>query len=328
MKFGIIGSAHGHIMSFINDMLSVGHAFTGVVDDGFELCKNISGKYNVPIFSSPKELFDTCIDVAGSSAVNNLKADIIRQCSQNGVHIMLDKPLVTDSGSLDSVTDIISKGSIQIGLMLTVRFIPAVVELKKLIDEGRLGRLISIEIFNPHKLIPENRPAWHFDKIQSGGIIIDLMIHSVDTFNWLTGSEITDFYGTATKSGLPDKPDFFDSAQFAVIGSKNTTGYFRADWNMPDGHWNWGDMRIFVTGTDGSAEVRATGDPLTGKPALILYSKNAQTIAVNLQNTGGSETLDFINRIETNPYIIGHDDILSATKTTLLFDMQVKKLYI
>lgn len=328
MRFGITGSAHGHILSFINDMLSSGHEFTGVVNDGLELCKTISGKYNVPLVDSSKDLLTSGIDIAGSSAVNDQKAEIIKECSLYGVHVMLDKPLVTDEASLDMVKDVISQGRIQIGLMLTVRFMPAVAALKRLVDEGRLGELISLEIFNPHKLMPDKRPAWHFDKAQSGGIIVDLMIHSIDTFNWLTNSDITDFYGTITKSSLPDKPGFYDSSQFFAIGSKNTTGYFRVDWNMPDKHWNWGDMRIFASGTKACAEVRATGDPLTRQPMLILYSKDMDTSVIDTGRITGSETTDFLNRIDSRPYVIGHDDIISATTTTLLFDKYAKKLHI
>ncbi len=176
--------------------------------------------------------------------------------------------------------------------------------------------------------MPEKRPDWHFDREQSGGIIVDLMIHSVDTFNWLTKSNITDFYGTITKSSLPDKSGFYDSSQFMAIGSKNTTGYFRVDWNMPNGHWNWGDMRIFASGTNGCAEVRATGDPISRKPLLIHYSKYTETTTIDSMDCSGSETTDFLKRINSLPYIIGHEDIISATKTTILFDKYVKKLNI
>ena len=43
---------------------------------------------------------------------------------------------------------------------------------------------------------------------KSGGIAVDLHLHSIDIFNWLTGGKITEYSGIMPKSVLKEKPDF------------------------------------------------------------------------------------------------------------------------
>lgn len=324
MKFGVIGSAHGHILAFIRDMLMSGGKFAGIFDDGSDNIRLISEQHKVPVFSDMDVLFAQKIDIAGTSAVNSLKIGIVEACARHGVHIMADKPIVVDESQLARLERVINSGTIQVGLMLSLRFLPEIFTLKRLIDDGLLGRLISVEIFNPHKLNPETRPDWHFDKSLSGGIAIDLFPHSIDIFQWLTGSKIKNYNGVIVKSMLHDKPDFYDASQFMVFSESGISGYLRVDWHMPEAHWSWGDIRIFCSGTKGMAEVRATGDPITGERSVILYRNDTETAKADIISYDKTETTDFIDRIEGKDYSIGHEDIVSASRLAVEFDKSAK----
>lgn len=324
MKFGIIGSGHGHIMSFINDMLKLGWEFAGIFNDGSTYAKTISEKNNVPLFDDADELFSKGITVAGTSAVNSNKIDIIESCEKHNVHIMVDKPIVVDEAQYKRLEEVINRGKIQVGLMLSIRFLPAVHTLKKLIDNGTIGQLVSMEIFNPHKLTPEIRPEWHFDKSRNGGIAIDLFGHSIDTFQWLTGSKITDYNGVMTKSILGEKPDFYDASQFMVLNQAGVCGYFRVDWHIPEKHWSWGDIRIFCTGTKGQIEVRAVGDPVTREQQVILYGIDSDTRNIPLESPGKTETTDFIDRLDGKDASITPKDILETARLSVEFDKVAK----
>lgn len=320
MRFGVVGSAHGHIFTFIRDMLASGGEFVGIFDDGSENVHLISEQQKVPVFSDMDTLFAQKIDIAGTSAINSQKIGIIEACARHGVHIMADKPIVVDESQLVRLERVINTSTIQVGLMLSLRFLPEVITLKRLIDDDLLGRLISVEIFNPHKLNPETRPDWHFDKSRNGGIAIDLFPHSIDIFQWLTGSKITNYNGVIVKSTLYDKPDFYDSSQFLVFSESGVSGYFRVDWHMPAKHWSWGDIRIFCTGTKGMAEIRASGDPITREQSVILYRNDAETAKADIVSCDKTETTDFIGRIAGKGFSISHEDILSASRLAVEFD--------
>jgi predicted dehydrogenase len=326
VNFGIIGSAHSHIYEIIEAFIASEGKFMGIYNDGSDLAIEISSRYSVPLFDDINELFALGIEVAGTSAINNKKIDIIVLCAKNNVHIMADKPIVINEQQYLRLENVIKNSGIQVGLMLSVRFLPAVYTLKKLIDSGVIGKLLSVEIFNPHKLNAPTRPEWHFDKKQNGGIAIDLHVHSIDTFNWLTGSKITEYSGTMIKSVLAEKPDFYDASQFMVHTDAGVTGYFRVDWHTPDMHWSWGDIRIFCTGSKGQIEVRASGDPITKQKQVILYGIDSETQNIEMEDPNCNETVDFINRIKGKKHIITHHDILEATRLSIEFD-KCAKLY-
>lgn len=328
MNFAVIGSAHGHIHEFIGDMLDLKGNFIGVYEDGSGTARGISDKYGVPLYDDIDELLEQGIVVAGTSAINNEKINIIEKCSEKGVHIIVDKPLVVDHEQYNRLQKVIETGKIQVGLMLTVRFMPEIVTLKRLIEDDVIGRLISVEIFNPHKLIAETRADWVFDDKLSGGIAVDLMVHSVDLYNWLAESEIQDFHGVAQKSIMNEKENFYDSTQFLVTSKNGTSGYFRADWHMTDSHWTWGDFRVFCSGTKGCVEVRALGDPLTREPLIVLYEEGKETCKLDILDYKNSVTKDFVNRVEGKEHVIGHEDILSATKISIEMENYAKRISI
>lgn len=327
MNFAVIGSAHGHITSFIEDMLAKQGNFVGIYDDNSSLASKIAEDYGVPLIEDMEELFNKNVDVAGTSEVNHKKIDVIEKCSEKGVHIIADKPIVVNESQYKRLEKIVDEDKIEIGLMLTVRFMPVIRKVKEIVEENIIGDLLAVEIFSPHSLHPETRPDWHFDKEKNGGIIIDLMIHSVDLYNWLTQDEITDFSGTVQKSILKEKKDFYDSAQIFVESRKGSSGYFRVDWHMSDSHWSWGDLRVFCTGSKGLLEARVIGDPVTQESQVILFEEGEETRRVKIDESKElSVTDDFINRIQGKNYIIGQEDILKATRATIEFDRDIEKI--
>lgn len=326
MKFGVIGSAHGHIYEFIEDMLSLGGEFSGVYNDNSELAQDLSKKYSVPLFEDAEKLFQCGIEIAGTTAINNRKIDIIEQCSCHGVHVMADKPAVINEDQYLRLKKVMEEGKIEVGLMLTIRFMDEVQAIKSILDQKTIGELLSVEIFNPHRLTPHTRPDWHFEEDLNGGIVIDLLVHSIDLFNWFTSSEIESYTGVAQKSILKEKKTFYDSSQFFVTSKAGASGYFRVDWHIPDTHWNWGDMRIFCTGSKGCLEARCLGDPLTKEPLVVLFQNGSETVKLNVPKCNTSVTKDFFYRIQKQKHIIGHKDILEVCKSSIEFNKSAQKV--
>lgn len=326
MKFAVVGSAHDHIYEFIEDMLKTDGEFIGVYNDNSPIALNIAEKYGVPVFKSMKNIFNTGVKIVGTSAINNKKIDIIEWCNQYGVHVMADKPIVVNLEQYERLVRVIEKGKIEVGMMLSAHFTSGVYSVKKLIDEGLLGNLVSIEIFNPHRLTASKRPDWHFEKEQNGGIIIDLMVHSIDLFNWFTGSGIVNYNGIVQKTILKEKKDFYDSTQFIVCSKNGISGYLRADWHMPDSHWTWGDLRIFCSGTKGCLEARVLGDPLTKRAVIVFYQEGNETRELPVEDCNNSTTKDFVKRVNNKSYLISHKDILETTRLCLAFDKQAMRI--
>lgn len=326
LTFSIIGCQHAHISIFIEEMIELGHTCAGIYEaDNKELLHSMAEKYHLEIVEDVETLLSEEVSIVGCAAINHEKIDIIELCEQHGKHIMVDKPLITNEEDFSRVVDVINRGKIQIGLLLTERFRPSIYTLKEKIDQGDIGEVVSIEMRKPHRLKASERPKWHFSKEQCGGIIVDLFIHDFDLLHWLTERKVTNISGYASKNILPEYPTFYDVANLQVLLDDEIICNLYADWHTPNKSWTWGDCRLFVTGTKGIFELRLSGDPLITKDELMIRITHEEEISqVKLTEAPKSITEDFLDRINHQDSLIKHDDILAATKETLNADHHVK----
>jgi len=326
LTFSIIGCQHPHIEIFIQEMLDMGHKCKGIYEkENIELTKIIADKFNIDIKNDLDSLLSQEVNVVGSAAINNRKVDIIEMCEKYGKDIMVDKPLVTNKEDFERVKEVIDRNKIQVGMLLTERFRPSLYTLKQKVIKGELGKIVSIEMRKPHLLKPFERPKWHFSKEECGGIIIDLFVHDFDLLHWITSQEIGTINGYVSKNILPEYPEFYDTANLQVLLNKGIIASLYADWHTPEKSWTWGDGRIFVVGTKGTAEIRAEGDPFVSSNEIMIqitHDKKAQII--ELQTPPITITKDFLNRIDGKRAIISHEDILNTTNATLVSDDKVK----
>lgn len=321
-RFGVYGCQHAHIAGFVDQMIALGATCVGIYEpDSPGLAKNISERHGIPLVDDPAAFLDESVRIIGSSAVNNRKIDVIEWCDRHGKHVMVDKPVITNRDQLQRLEAVIDKGNIQVGMLLTERFRASISTLKRAIDEGRFGRIVSITMRKPHRLAPASRHAWHFSKEENGGLVIDLFVHDFDLLRFLTGEEVAAVHSQLAKHIAPEHPTFYDTATAQVMMSNGTLAQLYTDWHTPSKSWTWGDCRIFVTGTNGCAKLRLSGDPSVGKEELYFQVTNDEPFArVELSKPDTNITEDFIRRIEHKPSVLSHRDIVETCRATVLAD--------
>ncbi|UOQ47646.1 Gfo/Idh/MocA family oxidoreductase [Gracilibacillus caseinilyticus] len=328
MKFSIIGCQHPHISIFIKEMLDLGYKCVGIYEsENRTLVKTIAEKYNLKMVDDIDLLLDESVEVVGCASINKDKINIIEMCEQYKKHIMIDKPAVTNRKDFERLKAVAERGKMQIGMLLTERFRPSIYTVKKQIDDGRLGDIVSISMRKPHQLNPAKRPPWHFSKEQSGGIIIDLFVHDIDLLRWLSGDEINTISCHAAKNILPEYPSFYDAAGMQIVMNDGVISQLYADWHTPDKSWTWGDCRLYVVGTKGVAEIRLEGDPFISDTDLVLRVSDDEVLTkVPTIQPPVTITEDFLQRIRGEYGFIGHQDLLVATEATIKADEQANKV--
>ncbi|SEL74410.1 Predicted dehydrogenase [Paenibacillus sp. cl141a] len=321
-KFGIIGCQHAHIGMFIEEMLALGYECAGVYEpDNQTLARTLADRYDLELTGDRESMLaDEGVGIIGCAAINDEKMDVIELCELHGKPVMIDKPAVTDRAGLIRLRGLLDRGRIEVGMMLTERFRPSLHTVHRMIRAGELGDIIHISMRKPHRLNPETRPAWHFDRGQSGGIINDLFVHDFDLLRWLTGREVETTSGYLAKHILPEYPTFYDAAGVQVFMAGGITAQLYADWHTPAGSWTWGDGRIFITGTRGIAEIRLEGDPLLSSDEVALVITDQELRSLPLTAPAISLSQDFLNRVAGEAGLITHDDIYKASEATVMAD--------
>jgi predicted dehydrogenase len=147
--------------------------------------------------------------------------------------------------------------------------VEAAVKADDLIRQGAIGRVVQVIGLGPHRLSAPTRPAWFWDPVQYGGILVDIGCHQIEQFLHYAGAnDARVLHSKVGNYHNPAHPVFQDFGDATLVADNGATGYFRVDWFTPNGLGAWGDGRTVILGTDGYIELRkyldvardATGD--------------------------------------------------------------------
>jgi predicted dehydrogenase len=149
-----------------------------------------------------------------------------------------------------------------------------------------------------------HRPDWTFDKKYFGGILNDLASHQMEQFLFFTGSTSAEIVasnvGNFKHTQFPKIHDFGD----VMVRSPHATGYVRVDWLTPKGLDTWGDVRLFILGTEGYIELRKNTD-IAGRDGdnhLFMVDHNGMqhVDCTDVKPPFGEQLIyDVLNRTET-----------------------------
>ena len=148
------------------------------------------------------------IDVINICTPNNLHKDIILMALRAGKHIYCDKPLVTSVEEAEAVLTETEKSGLVNQVAFNNRFFPAVIRAKQLIEEGRIGKVLSFRAVYLHSgsVDPDKPMGWKQDKkAGGGGVLFDMGSHVLDLMYYLLGEY--DSLSARTEIVYAQRPD-------------------------------------------------------------------------------------------------------------------------
>ena len=134
------------------------------------------------------------IDAVDICVPNNLHKEIALAAADAGKIILCEKPLAMNTAEGEEMCQAVERGGIANMVWYNYRRVPAVTFAKKLIDEGKLGKIFHYRAnFLQDSTISEELPQggnalWRLDVAAAGsGVTGDLLAHCIDTAIWLNG---------------------------------------------------------------------------------------------------------------------------------------------
>jgi len=314
LKFAAIGLNHGHIVGMCNALLRGGGAlakFHAVEDD---LAAEFQRQFPQALRVADERaiLEDPEIATVASAAIPDERAPLGIRAMQAGKDFMADKPGAT---TLEQLADL-RRVQAETGRIYSIAYSErldnhATVKASELVAAGAIGEVIQTVGLGPHKLNPETRADWFWDRARFGGILCDLASHQVDQFLHFTGSTTAEVTAAQVANfHHRDRPGFEDFGDVMLRGNGRSgagaAGYCRVDWFTPAGLDVFGDGRLTIIGTDGTIEVRKYADPagLPGGSHLILVDRKGVT-----RMQPGSIELPYGRQLV--------DDVLNRTETAM-----------
>lgn len=134
------------------------------------------------------------IDMIDICTPNFTHCEIALAAAKAGKMILSEKPLAMNVAEAEEMVAAVEKAGVPNLVSYNYRRVPAVTLAKKLIDEGRLGRIfhyraVFLQDWTISSDLPQGGDAlWRLDiKAAGSGVTGDLLAHCIDTAIWLNG---------------------------------------------------------------------------------------------------------------------------------------------
>ena len=319
--FGFMGGMHAQIYKRLPEAEIV-----AVVDNDTE---NALAK--LKDLSMDAVLFDTLAEALKSVDADYvdiclptfLHAAAAREAIASGKDVFCEKPLATDMVEAEMLISEAETVGVTFMVGHCIRFWPEYVALRRLIESGDAGRLLSLTLQRRSARPGYSVDNWLQDSSKSGGAALDLHIHDTDYVLYLLGlptavssTGVSDFGGL---SHIFTRYHYDGGPEVLAEGG----------WNYPA---NWGFLMAFqAVFENGAMEYDSNASPTT----RILIGEEEPTEATlekadagdselgegNLSDLGGYyfELSYFVNCLEngTKPETSTGRDALASLKTTL-----------
>lgn len=188
MNFAIIGC--GRIAQRHAEHIAKIGTLVAVCDTVEEKAKALGEKYGAKTYTDSKELLanEKSIQVVSICSPNGLHAEHTIQSLRAGFHVLCEKPMALSVQDCGEMIKEAEKANRRLFVVKQNRFNPPVAAVKKLIDDGRLGKIYSAQLscfWNRNNEYYAN--SWKGTLALDGGTLYTQFSHFVDLLYWLVG---------------------------------------------------------------------------------------------------------------------------------------------
>lgn len=307
MKIGMMSFAHMHAFSYAQCLQKMsGVELVGIYDDDGERGQKMADTFGVPFMADAQDLLGQGLDGVIICSENVKHRPMVEQAAGRVEYILCEKPIATTVADAQAMIDVCAKQGTKLQIAYPVRFSPPIQQLKKILDEDKLGKLYSAKCTN-HGSMPG---GWFVDEAMAGGgAVIDHTVHVIDVLCWFWDTEVVEVYAEVGESLLHPELGIDDAGILSFKLANGIYGTLDTSWSRPPSSMIWGDVKIEILGEKGWLQVDAFSQNITvssnavGQTKLHGWGSNADFGLVT----------DFVEMIRdgSDPSITGYDGLKS-----------------
>jgi predicted dehydrogenase len=272
---GVIASIHADAIALLPDARLV--AVTDVVADAaaaFAAAHGCAAEPDLGSLLARRDVEVVCVCVP-----SGLHAVIGVQAAKAGKHLVVEKPIDVRLEAADRLIDAARTAGVALTVISQHRFDPGLIELKRLLDDRALGRLVLGEASTKWYRTQAyyDSAAWRGTDAMDGGSLMNQGVHYVDLLRWCMGppGEVS-----AVCSTQAHQIEAEDTALAVVRFASGAVGTILSSTAAFPGF----PQRLEITGTEGTvivedgrivrralsggpADAAASADPAAGDPS-------------------------------------------------------------
>ena len=154
----------------------------------------VAKKYGVKAYYDYDEMFEKePLDAVHLCLPHYIHSKVAIAAFNKGIKVITEKPMDVDLESAESTVKTAKEKRVLFGVISQCRYNNSAKLVKKAVESGKLGKIISARSTLTWKRDDEyySESDWKgtWDK-EGGGVVIDQAIHSIDLVNWIVNSEV------------------------------------------------------------------------------------------------------------------------------------------
>ena len=138
-----------------------------------------------------KMLENDAVQLFDDGAPNNVHAEPSIMAAEAGKHVLCEKPLARSAEEAKKMLEAVQKAGVKHMTAFNYRFVPAVRQIRELIDSGKLGQIYHFRaVYLQEWIMPQynEKRIWRLNKEVAGsGALGDLGAHIIDLAHYLVG---------------------------------------------------------------------------------------------------------------------------------------------
>ena len=144
---------------------------------------------------------DDDIDLVVVASPTDLHSVHTIAAARAGKDVFCEKPLARTLAQAEAMLETCAKAGVALAVGHVVRHFPEYARARELLRAGAIGRPVLATLTRGSFPVGAATP-WYRDPVRSGGVVLDLMLHDLDTLRWWFG-EPTRVYARAV--GLDER---------------------------------------------------------------------------------------------------------------------------
>jgi len=213
MGCGTVGM-YGHLPALA---AAAGLELAALFDPDSTRLKAAQDEFAVPhAFTDVEPFFTSDLDAVVIASPAGAHLQNVRDAARHARHVLCEKPLALTETDAEHMIDEMESARRMLFTCFVYRFSPVALEIKRLIQDGTIGRAASLRlVYNwdchgkyemdgaGHRVIQKRRE----DRMLEGGPMMDCGVHQIDLARWWLGSEVVHQHAHAAWADEYEAPD-------------------------------------------------------------------------------------------------------------------------
>ncbi len=255
LKVAIIGLGHLHPRGYMPLFESCPKTeVVAACDRDVNLVTGFSRDFGLRGYTDLEKLLDgERIDIAAIFLPHSECAAAAVKCADRKIHLLIEKPVAKTAGEARRVGEAAAKNRVKITTGYCWRFHPVVRAMKRCIEEGYIGKVVTVEARLAAGKVERylgGNAGWMLEKEKSGGgPMVNLGVHWIDLLCHLLEDRVEQV--CAVHARASETYDIEDSTIAMLRFRKGVLGVLSTSYTVPDCYPNGRDLYIGIKGTEG-----------------------------------------------------------------------------